>query len=663
VLKMSEVENILQHSKNLQVLYVEDNKEARESTLGIFKQFFKDVIVAEDGEDGLDKFTSHKVDLVISDINMPKLNGLEMVEEIKKTQESIPVLILSAHNEMEYFIDSIKLGVDGYLLKPIDISQLLDVLSKVTSKLKFTQEAQQSASILQQYKEITDKSSIVSIIDTNAVITYVNDAFCELCEYSKDELIGNNYHNIVKYKQPDDIHKDIWNTIQIKKDIWHGVLKFISRNGKTHYLQTTIKPILDTDNNIIELIALRYDITHIMNPKTQLDDVLKSTKDPLLVYLKLEDYLVLEELYDNTTVEQIQDKISSCINAHLLEECIFNRCYQLGNGEYALVGSNKRYLEDKESFLSNIKAFQESIKDSTIEANSISYDISIMMSLALEGPQVLESAKLGIQELLKNKHDFIISSNFAQLKHEQAEKNMEVISMVKKAIETCKIVSYFQPIVNNQTKQIEKYESLVRLINEEGDVLSPYFFLDVCKRGKYYSQVTAIVLEHSFHALKHTDIDISINLSALDIEKDSTREVLFNLLDEHQDYTKNIVFELLEDESVKDFETIKIFIHDVKKMGVKIAIDDFGSGYSNFERLLHYQPDILKIDGALVKNIETNAYSRSVVKTIVAFAEEQNIKTVAEYVENEEIFIILKELGVNYSQGYYFGKPLPIEAL
>jgi len=123
-----------------------------------------------------------------------------------------------------------------------------------------------------------------------------------------------------------------------------------------------------------------------------------------------------------------------------------------------------------------------------------------------------------------------------------------------------------------------------------------------------------------------------------------------------------IVFELLEDEQVKDFQTVKDFISLIKTFGCKIAIDDFGAGHSNFERLLDYQPDILKIDGCLIRDIETNSYSLSVVKTIVAFAKEQNIQTVAEFIENEEIFNILKDLGVDYSQGYYFGKPEPLQA-
>ena len=244
--------------------------------------------------------------------------------------------------------------------------------------------------------------------------------------------------------------------------------------------------------------------------------------------------------------------------------------------------------------------------------------------------------------------------------HIEAKKNMEVIKMVKIALDNYKIVSYFQPIINNKTRIIEKYESLVRLVDEEGNVLSPYAFLDISKKGSYYNKITHRVLENSFKILEHITTKISINLSSLDIEKEETRDILYELLERYSLDTSRIVFELLEDESVKDFAVIKRFIQKVKKLGVMIAIDDFGAGYSNFERLLEFEPDILKIDGSLIKNIANDVYSRNIVETIVSFAKKQNIITIAEFVENEEIFNILYNLGVDYSQGYYFGEPKKI---
>ena len=180
-------------------------------------------------------------------------------------------------------------------------------------------------------------------------------------------------------------------------------------------------------------------------------------------------------------------------------------------------------------------------------------------------------------------------------------------------------------IINNKTKEVEKYESLVRLIDESGNVLSPFHFLNVSKKGNYYSKITQRVLENSFKILHTINTKLSINISARDIEKEQTRLQIFELLEQYKDDAHRIIFELLEDESIEDFNIIKNFIHTVKAKGIQIAIDDFGAGYSNFERILDFEPDIVKIDGSLVKNIEHDMFSRNIVETIVLFAKKQNI--------------------------------------
>ena len=654
---MDDIETIINASQYLKLLYVEDNEQVRNVTLMILEDFFNDIVVAVDGEDAFEKFQDNDIDLIITDINMPRLSGLGMAKKIRQIDNDVPILVLSAYNESSFFIDSIKLGVEGYLLKPIDLEQFISVLRKTISRISLKKEAENSLHFLEQYQKATNFSAIVSKTDLKGIITYVNEDFCKISEYTEDELIGKN-HNIVRHPDnPSSIFKEMWNTIQVEKKIWKGIVRNLSKNGKSYYVDSTIIPILDAQKNILEYISLRNDITDIMSPKKQLLDVIASYKEPLVVYMRLEDFDTLEEFYSNIIVEEIQDKVAIYLENHMPIYCKFNKVYQLGNGEYAITQEKLGCMLDRDTFIEDLKEYQESIHNASISIVNLEYDMSISMSLAFEGTNILESAKLGLRELLKTKQDFIISNNFAQIEHEKAQKNIEVIAIVKQAIGDSKIISHFQTIVNNKTKEIEKYESLVRLIDVEGKILSPYFFLETSKKGKYYSQITAIVLKHSFDALKRTDKEISINISALDIEDKVTRDKVFELLEENKEDASRVVFELLEDESVKDFKTIMKFIEKVKKLGVKIAIDDFGAGYSNFERLLDYQPDILKIDGSLIKEIETNSYSFSIVKTIVSFAKEQNILTIAEYVENEAIFNILNDLGVDYSQGYYFSKP------
>jgi PAS domain S-box-containing protein len=657
---MDNLEELIVYTKNLTLLYVEDNKEARESTISILEEFFPTIIIGVNGEDGLNKFKENEIDLIITDINMPKMNGLEMIDEVNAIDKNIPILVLSAYNESGYFMESIKVGVDGYLLKPIEIEQFLGVLEKVVEKIKLKKDALKNKNFLTQYKEITDKSAIISIINKDNVITYVNEAFCRVSEYSKDELLGIDYHSILKYRQAQELHNEIWRTIQNDKQIWQGVLKFVSRFGSTYYLKTTIKPILDENNEIIEFIALRDDVTDVMNHKKQLDDALKNSKKPILLYLKLEDFDTVESFYDNVTVEMIQDEVGEYINLNIPEELGFDGVYQLGNGEYALLNEKDICFLDENYFISEVKKFQQKLKEDMVCVGDIDYDMAVMVSLSHGDEQILENAKLGIKKLTSSNQDFIISNDLVQKEYEKAQQNIQTLSLVKNAIANGNIISYFQPIIDNNTKEIAKYESLVRLV-DDGKVLSPFFFLEVAKKGKYYAQITNMVLDNSFLALTHTSVDISINLSALDIEQKSTRDKIFELLEQNKQSASRIVFELLEDENVKDFNTIKEFICQVKKLGVKIAIDDFGAGYSNFERLLDYQPDILKIDGSLIKNITTDSFSYNVVETIIEFARKQNISTIAEFVENEEIFNILKELGVDYSQGYFFGKPEPLK--
>ena len=657
---MIDVDEIIEYSQELTLLYVEDNQDAREMTTMILEDFFDNIVIAVDGEDGYEKFMQNSIDIVITDINMPKLNGLELCEKIRKTDEDISIIILSAHNEDNFFMDSIKYGVNGYLLKPIDIDQLTSLIATVVQKFKYINEAKNNLHLLEEYKEATNQSAIVSKTDLKGVITYVNDALCEISGYTREELIGKS-HNIVRHPDnPPAIFKEIWETIQNKKEIWKGIVRNRAKNGKSYYVDSLVMPVLDLNGNILEYISLRNDITHIMNPSKQLNDELKDAKAPLLIYIKLNNFANIQEFYDYKTVEEIQRKVLHYLQEKFSEFYSFDKLYPLDNGEYALVLQSTQYMHNIKEFIRELRDIQESVEEEKINLQEIEYNISIIISISYEKEKILESVKIGINRLLKTKKTFILANNLASLEQIKAKENMKTVQMIKKAISSSKILSYFQPIIDNKTQEIVKYESLVRLIDEEGKVLSPFFFLEIAKKSDYYSKITTIVLEHSFNILKNCSVDISINLSALDIEQKSMRQTIINLLDAHKENASRVVFELLEDESIKDFSIVKKFITQIKEYGVKIAIDDFGAGYSNFERLLDYQPDILKIDGCLIRNIEDSEYSLSVVKSIVTFAKEQNIQTIAEFIENEAIYKITKNIGVDFSQGYYFGKPAPL---
>ncbi|MBU1659107.1 EAL domain-containing protein [bacterium] len=653
---MDELEEIIKYTKNLTLLYVEDNIEARENTLFIFEEFFDKIIVALDGEDGLEKFKENDIDIIITDINMPRMNGLDMLQMIRKINKHIPVLILSAYNESNFFIESIKLDVDGYLLKPIDMEQFLATLNKIVEKTRLKLESEINLNLLHQYQEATDASSIVSKTDISGNITYVNEGFCKISGYSKEELLGKNHSLLKNPEKSKIVYESFWNTIKNKKEIWQGIFRNISKSGKTYYIKSTVKPILDNKGEIVEFIALMDDITDIMNPKKQFHDLVNSLEDAMVSIIKIEDFEDLNKYYGQIAIVDIEEEFTKVLLKFAPRMDNSDKLFSLGNGEYGLVRSRKNCNSTIDECIDSLKKFQTNVNDFVMKIDGIEYDISIIISIA-HGKDAYENAQHGLRELLLSNRTFIVATNLSQKVRKEAEENMKILKMIKDALASGNVISYFQPIVNNKTKEIEKYESLVRLIDENKNIISPLNFLDIAKKGKYYSSITSRILENSFNALASTKADISINLSVIDIEKSSTRYKIFEFLHKHKEDAHRIVFELLEDENVKDFQVLRTFIKYVKNLGVKIAIDDFGAGYSNFERLLDYQPDILKIDGSLIKNIANNEFSLNIVETIVAFAKRQNIKIIAEYVENEEIFNILLELNVDSSQGYFFGKP------
>ena len=649
---MKNLKKIVSITKTLTLLYVEDDIELRKTTLEILSEFFNDILVGVDGEDGLKKFQEHHVDLIITDVIMPHMSGLEMLEKIYADNDDVLSLVISAYNEEKYFTQSIELGIDGYLLKPIELQQFINVLDKITQKVEVVRGYQQ----LKQYKEIVDYSSIVSTLSPDGTVTDINDAFSAISGYSREELIGHSYHQVTANKQAEALDYDIWKTIKENKKIWRGITKNISKAGEVYYLDSTIKPILDKSGNILEYIAIRHDITDIMNPLRQLNDFIKASKLPMVILIKIENYADIENFYDQHILQDMKDSFAKQLFTFMPNTVGLKNIFVLENGEYALAVDKTNCSIEDNKIHEWLVELQSRVEDAHIKIGDLDYDVSIIISYAY-GEKVLENAKFGIKMLKESSYRVLFANNLADKEHLEALENIRILKMVKKAIERKKIISYFQPIIDNKTQTIVKYESLVRLIDENDKVLAPFFFLDVSKRGKYYTQITSMVLDNAFKALALTDKDISINLSALDIEKENIKEKLFSLLTKYEGSANRIVIELLEDEAFKDFEVIKSFISKVKSMGVKIAIDDFGSGYSNFERLLDYQPDILKIDATLVKNIATSSFSYSTVKTMVIFAKEQNMEVIAEYVENEEIYKILCSLGVDYSQGYYFGKP------
>ena len=240
---------------------------------------------------------------------------------------------------------------------------------------------------------------------------------------------------------------------------------------------------------------------------------------------------------------------------------------------------------------------------------------------------------------------------------EEQSKMVDEIIFIKNCVTTNSIEPFFQGIYNAKTLKLDKYECLMRLIDTKNNkALSVFPFLGTAKKIKAYEDMMRIMVEKSFETLSMKDIDFSINLSYEDLSNNSFMDFLYMKIDNFYD-PKRIVFEILETDFIEDFSIVEKFTSYVKKLGCKIAIDDFGSGFSSMENILKMKPDIIKIDGSLVKDLDCSKDSKTIVKNIVNMAKELNAKTVAEYIHKKEVLDIAITLEVDYLQGFYLHEP------
>ena len=239
------------------------------------------------------------------------------------------------------------------------------------------------------------------------------------------------------------------------------------------------------------------------------------------------------------------------------------------------------------------------------------------------------------------------------------------IDYIKEALEEERLICLYQPIYETKSKQIVKYEALVRLIDKEEPekLIKPYHFMKLVRGTSQYIRMSKLVLREVFETLnRYEDIEISVNLDLDDLDNADMMKLITQNLYENRAIANRLTFEILEEHEVKDYGKIMFYLQQLKAFGSKIALDDFGSGYASYSYLIKLNIDILKIDGSIIKELKNSPeHAKTVLRSIKELAESFHYELVAEFVSDEDIYEMIKDLEIGYAQGYYLGEPKPIE--
>ncbi|MDD2652971.1 MAG: EAL domain-containing protein [Sulfurimonas sp.] len=547
---------------SVSVLYIEDEQSIREQVYKMLMKLFDRVDVAVDGEDAFEKYIENDYDLVITDLKMPKMDGIELCQKIVEVNKEQQIILVSAHKEVDEILKLIDIGIAAFLLKPIDMSIMLEKIYLIVKNI------------------------------------YANKMMKYHYEDMKKELLDTS-----KWNDEDFLYKDTLTSLHNEK-----------------YLEKII------DNEHIKLAIL----------------------------VNINDFKLINDYYSFAHGNHLLFQVAELLRKE--SQKYGYELFRLSKDEFVLL--RQEFPFDCDEVLLNVKnmlAVLDKKKYSIIGVKDIS--VNVTMGIAQ-----------GSEYLLENLHRALLHAKRYGLRYacfrdvpddrENMKNIIEVKELLKNSIEHDSIIPYYQPILTKDKKF--KYEVLMRIKNEvdPSAPILPGKFLEIAKNHSFYNEISKMVIFKAIDAMLHNNETFSINFSYQDMKNEPLMQKLQERIAEHN-LGERLIFEIIETEHLDNINVVKAFIARFKKYGVKIAIDDFGSGYSNFAHIFLLNPDCIKIDGSLIKDMLDNKFVYIFVETIIDFAHKLGMGVIAEFVSSKEIYDALLELKVDAMQGYFIGYPAP----
>ncbi|MDZ7819451.1 MAG: EAL domain-containing protein [Aliarcobacter sp.] len=502
------------------------------------------------------------------------------------------------------------------------------------------------------------------ITDERNQIIKVNDALLNIYGYSKEELIGKDPNIFASYKYDKNIHKKMWNDlnnnakwsgelINKKKDgslisQWVSITALPDENNSAHnYLAmfTDLTPLKEAQNKM-EFMAYHDPLTKLYN-KSYLEKVLNSENKKSLILLNINNFSYINTAYGFDIGDEILITVSKIFENNFEIDTL---C-KINSDEFALVFNKKISITEK------ILEIQSFFMQNLINIEKIKLNITFSYGAVFGKNNLLRKAASALKEAKESgKNRFEIFEQNSNDDYLKREAFINYTNLIKSALDNNQVVPFFQGIYDNNSNRITKYEALAR-IELEDRVVSPYEFLEPAKLSGLLPEITKVMIDKTMKIMSTNNYEFSINITEDDLEEGYLNEFLDEKIAFYKIDAKRVILEILEGVSSTGKKNQIKQLTLLKKAGFKIAIDDFGAEYSNFERILDLDIDYIKIDAKYIKDIDKNKRSYEIVRAISFFTKNVNIPCIAEFVHNESVQNFVKNLGIDYSQGYYFSEP------
>ncbi len=540
--------------------------------------------------------------------------------------------------------------------------------------------------------------NVVLITDVKGHIEYVNAMFEEVTGYSKEEAIGKNPSILASGETTQVEYEELWNTIKRGKT-WRGIFKNKKKNGQLYWGNGLITPIRNESGEITHFLAIQEDVSEKVKAEERvkyltvydeltnlcnrtsfmgqmnhwLMDKANHTRMAILFFIDIDGFRLINDTYGHGTGDIVLQRIAEIISSTFSsrEKRFTNSdkdkplLGRLGGNEFAIFlpacneNDGVEVADEIRAMLEKYR-FVEISSHLTASIGMVLYpkDGGTVKELVTKADASLSYAK----DLGGNR---IHTYHSEDLVLEKIHTRMEWKGKIQEAIREERLEPWFQPILDLKDNQIHHFETLARMRGTNGEIIYPGSFIDTAEVFSLITDIDRIIIKKVLlnqlnlckggRSLVH-----SINLSILDLEDKKFLQFLRSEITKNSIDPKRLIFEITETAAVRNLDTAVNFIRELRLMGCSFSLDDFGAGFTSFRYLKEMDVDYVKIDGSFIRKLPENKHDRLFVKAIADVAKGMGIKTVAEFVENKETSEIVREYGIDYAQGYYIGKPLPV---
>ncbi|WNO08401.1 EAL domain-containing protein [Teredinibacter sp. KSP-S5-2] len=688
------------------LLVIEDQPDTSDLIVRVLQSVF-DIEVAADGEAGLAAWRHGRHDLVLLDLMLPKLYGTDVLKEIIREHPRQAVVIMTAHANIDQAEELMQIGAADFLAKPFRPEQLRKVCNIASLRDDYLVSNEQFAARVRSIREsetafkrlyqthhrlLDDLLSVVIEIDENLTIHYLNKRWQVVTGFDLTYSIGKPLEKFIsprdhglipvlknKLQQVLDhssekVDFDLCLLTHSQKEIWTQLMVSGSTGeGDARRFTVCLNDVTEQRRTRVELeyLATHDSLTSLFNrhyfEKSLSElaiDARRSPHNHFLIYIDLDHFKVINDSFGHQQGDELIQEIAKVLRKQLREGDMLAR---LGGDEFAVLVKTATDDEAKQVAIKLKDAIGQckfQLQDQAIQLGSC-MGLARIDGSATSPEEYLKQADIALYVAKGRGRNLVHLYNPCDQESELMRSNINWSQKIREAIAENRIILYFQPIFNVSQNKVAYYEALVRCRERNGDIAGPHLFIPALENTGEMNLLDRKIIDVAISTLRSEPKlgHVAINLSAQAFKDEDLVPYIITCLKEYQVDPKRITFELTESDSLFNLNVTRSVIERLHELGCCFSVDDFGSGFSSFSYLKQLPADYIKIDGSFIQNMHADDVDRSLVKPIIQVIQALGKKAVAEFVENEEIFDILKEMGVDYVQGYHIGKPMPVEKI